>query len=106
MEVVDEDGVELYGRPVSHRRLKSHGIGRSNLIARPTWAGLCRAWRKEKSGSKGEVDEDTYANVTVHHQADSEQTVNDGVVGAARNERGDGKGDETSGENALKCPMV
>ena len=61
---------------------------------------------KKTGGSRGKVDEDTYANVTVHYQADSEQTVNDGVVGAARNERGDGEGDETSGENALKCPVV
>ena len=48
----------------------------------------------------------TYADVTVHHQAHAEDAVEDGVVCAARNEGGDGEGDEASGEDALECPVV
>ena len=48
----------------------------------------------------------TYANVTVHDQADAEEAIEDGVVRAARDERGDGEGDETGGEDALECPVV
>ena len=51
-------------------------------------------------------EEDTYTNVTVHHQAHAEQTVKDGVVGAACDERGDSEGDKAGGEDALECPVV
>ena len=48
----------------------------------------------------------TYANVTVHDQAYAEEAIENGVVGAARDERGDGEGDEAGGEDTLECPMV
>ena len=48
----------------------------------------------------------TYANVTVHDQAHAEEAIEDGVVRAARDERGDSERDETGGEDTLECPVV
>ena len=48
----------------------------------------------------------THPDMTVHDQADTQETVDDGVVGAARDKRGDGERNKTSGKNALECPVV
>ena len=56
----------------------------------------------ERERGQGE----TYADVTVHHQAHAEDAIENGVVRATRNERGDGEGDETGGEDALERPVV
>ena len=44
--------------------------------------------------------------MTVHDQAHAEDTVENGVVGAACDERGDGEGDAAGGEDTLECPVL
>lgn len=44
--------------------------------------------------------------MTVHHQADAEQAVNDGVAGAAGDKRRGGERDEARREEAFKGPVV
>lgn len=48
----------------------------------------------------------TYADVTVHDQADAEQAIEDGVGRAARGKRSHSEGDKAGGEKAFKCPVV
>jgi hypothetical protein len=51
-------------------------------------------------------NEKPYANVTVHDQGDTQEAVDDGVSGAAGNERGTGDGEERGGEEPFERPVV
>ena len=59
-----------------------------------------------KRGIGPALEATTYTDVTVNNQADSEDSVEEGVVSAASNERCGGHRDKSGRQEALKCPVV